>query len=74
MHEEPQVPNFGPPSQGPVLKEGLVLAIEPMVNVGVSDVFSLDDGWTVVTADGSLSAHFEDTVAITKDGPKILTR
>lgn len=74
MHEEPQVPNFGPPSQGPVLKEGLVLAIEPMVNIGVSDVFSLEDGWTVVTADRSLSAHFEDTVAITRDGPEILTR
>jgi methionyl aminopeptidase len=74
MHEEPQVPNFGPPSQGPELKEGLVLAIEPMVNVGTSEVFALEDGWTVVTADGSLSAHFEDTVAITKDGPQILTR
>ena len=74
MHEEPQVPNFGPPSQGPVLEEGLVIAIEPMINVGTADVFTQDDGWTVVTADGSLSAHFEDTVAITKDGPEILTR
>jgi methionyl aminopeptidase len=74
MHEEPQVPNFGPPSQGPELQEGLVLAIEPMVNVGTSDVFTLEDGWTIVTADRKLSAHFEDTVAITKDGPKILTR
>ena len=74
MHEEPQVPNFGPPNQGPELAEGLVLAIEPMVNVGTSDVFTLEDGWTVVTADRKLSAHFEDTVAITKDGPRILTR
>ena len=74
MHEEPQVPNFGPPSQGLELQEGLVLAIEPMVNVGGSDVFTLEDGWTIVTADRSLSAHFEDTVAITKEGPRILTR
>ncbi|UCG52237.1 MAG: type I methionyl aminopeptidase [Candidatus Latescibacterota bacterium] len=74
MHEEPQVPNFGPPAQGPELEEGLVLAIEPMVNVGKSDVYTLQDGWTVVTVDHSYSAHFEDTVAITKDGPQILTR
>lgn len=74
MHEEPQVPNFGPPSQGPELQEGLVLAIEPMVNVGGSDVFTLEDGWTIVTADRTMSAHFEDTVAITKEGPRILTR
>jgi methionyl aminopeptidase len=74
MHEDPQVPNFGPPSQGVPLEEGLVLAIEPMVNAGKSDVFTLDDGWTVVTADKSLSAHFEDTVAVTADGPEILTR
>jgi methionyl aminopeptidase len=74
MHEEPQVPNFGPPSQGPKLEEGLVIAIEPMVNMGEADVFTKDDGWTVVTADRSLSAHFEDTVAVTKDGPEILTR
>lgn len=74
MHEEPQVPNFGPPSQGPELKEGLVLAIEPMVNMGGADVFTLDDGWTIITADRSMSAHFEDTVAITKEGPRILTR
>jgi methionyl aminopeptidase len=74
MHEEPQVPNFGPPSQGPELKEGLVLAIEPMVNVGGSDVFTLEDGWTIVTADRSMSAHFEDTIAITKEGPRVLTR
>lgn len=74
MHEEPQVPNFGPPSQGPELKEGLVLAIEPMINIGGSDVFTLNDGWTIVTADRSLSAHFEDSIAITKEEPRILTR
>jgi methionyl aminopeptidase len=74
MHEDPQVPNFGPPNQGPVLEVGLVLAIEPMVNVGGADVFTLDDGWTIVTGDRSLSAHFEDTVAVTTEGPKILTR
>jgi methionyl aminopeptidase len=74
MHEQPQVPNFGPPSQGPKLEEGLVIAIEPMVNIGGPDVFTREDGWTIVTADHTLSAHFEDTVAVTKDGPKILTR
>jgi methionyl aminopeptidase len=74
MHEEPQVPNFGPPAQGPELKEGLVIAIEPMVNAGTGDVFTLPDGWTVVTADRKFSAHFEDTVAITREGPEILTR
>jgi methionyl aminopeptidase len=74
MHEDPQVPNFGAPNQGPVLEAGLVLAIEPMVNVGTADVFTLEDGWTIVTADRSLSAHFEDTVAVTGDGPRILTR
>lgn len=74
MHEEPQVPNFGPPNEGPELQEGLVLAIEPMVNVGASDVYTLADGWTIVTADSALSAHFEDTVAVTIDGPRVLTR
>jgi methionyl aminopeptidase len=74
MHEEPQVPNFGPPSQGPELRVGLVLAIEPMLNVGGPDVFTLQDGWTIVTADRSISAHFEDTIAITEKGPRILTR
>jgi methionyl aminopeptidase len=74
MHEDPQVPNFGPPRQGPILEEGLVIAIEPMINIGTADVFTLEDGWTIVTADQKLSAHFEDTVAITKDGPRILTR
>jgi len=74
MHEEPQVPNFGPPGQGPELEEGLVIAIEPMVNIGKSDVYTLQDGWTVVTADNTYSAHFEDTVAVTANGPEILTR
>ena len=73
LHEEPQVPNFGPPGRGPRLKAGMVLAIEPMVNIGDADVEILDDGWTVVTADGQLSAHFEHTVAITDEGPQILT-
>jgi methionyl aminopeptidase len=74
LHEEPAVPNFGRPGQGPRLKDGMTLAIEPMVNAGGSDVRVLDDDWTAVTADGSLSAHFEHTVAITKRGPKILTK
>jgi methionyl aminopeptidase len=73
LHEEPQVPNFGPPGRGPRLKAGMVLAIEPMVNIGDADVEILDDGWTVVTADGQLSAHFEHTVAITEEGAEILT-
>jgi len=73
MHEEPQVPNYGPPDRGPRLMAGQVLAIEPMVNVGGPDVVTRDDGWTVTTRDGSLSAHFEHTVAITPEGPEILT-
>lgn len=73
LHEEPQVPNFGPPSRGPRLKAGMVLAIEPMVNIGEAEVEILDDGWTVVTADGQLSAHFEHTIAITERGPEILS-
>lgn len=73
MHEDPQVPNYGRPGWGPRLKEGMVLAIEPMVNIGAYDVLLLDDGWTIVTKDGSLSAHFEHTVAITPSGPLILT-
>jgi methionyl aminopeptidase len=73
LHEEPQVPNFGPYGRGPRLKAGMVLAIEPMVNTGDADVEILDDGWTVVTADGQLSAHFEHTVAITENGSEILT-
>jgi len=73
MHEEPQVPNFGLPGKGPVLEAGMVLAIEPMVNAGTWEVETLGDNWTVVTRDRSLSAHFEHTVAILQDGPKILT-
>jgi methionyl aminopeptidase len=73
MHEDPQVPNFGPPGQGPELREGMVLAIEPMINVGRFEVEIGDDGWAIYTKDGSLSAHFEHTVAITRQGPRILT-
>jgi methionyl aminopeptidase len=73
MHEDPQVPNYGKPGTGPVLREGWVLAIEPMVNIGRHDVKVLSDGWTVITLDGRPSAHFEHTVAITADGPQILT-
>ena len=73
MHEEPQVPNYGEPGRGPRLAEGMVLAIEPMVNAGKPAVKVLGDGWTAVTRDGSLSAHFEHTVAVTADGPRILT-
>jgi methionyl aminopeptidase len=74
MHEDPQVPNFGPAGKGPRLKAGMVLAIEPMINAGKPEVRVLPDGWTAVTVDGSYSAHFEHTVAITKDGPQVLTR
>ena len=74
MHEEPQVPNYGSPGVGPRLQEGLVLAIEPMVNTGGPAVRILDDEWTAVTLDGSDSAHFEHTVAVTSNGPWILTR
>lgn len=74
MHEEPQLPNYGPPGKGPRLEPGLVLAIEPMVAAGRPEVRVLDDGWTAVTVDGSLAAHFEHTVAITENGPWILTR
>lgn len=72
-HEDPQVPNYGRPGSGPRIQEGLVIAIEPMVNLGSREIRTLDDGWTVVTADGSLSAHFEHTVAVTSEGPRILT-
>lgn len=72
-HEDPQVPNYGRPGSGPRIEEGLVIAIEPMVNLGSRAVRTLDDGWTVVTADGSLSAHFEHTVAVTSEGPRVLT-
>jgi len=73
-HEDPQVPNYGRPGRGPALEEGLVIAIEPMVNLGGPAIRTLSDGWTVVTADGSLSAHFEHTVAITTEGPRIMTQ
>ncbi len=74
MHEDPQVPNFGTRGKGPRLKAGMVLAIEPMINAGKPEVKVLPDGWTAVTVDGSYSAHFEHTVALTKDGPLVLTR
>ena len=74
LHEEPEIPNFGPPHQGPLLKEGMVLAIEPMVNMGTWQTRTLSDGWTVVTRDGLPSAHFEHTVVVTKSGPEILTK
>ena len=73
LHEEPQIPNYGDPGHGPRLAEGMVLAIEPMVNMGLPGVKVLDDGWTAVTKDGSLSAHFEHTVAVTADGPVVLS-
>jgi methionyl aminopeptidase len=73
MHEEPQVPNHGPAGRGERLKVGHVFAVEPMVNLGGAETEVLDDGWSVVTADGSLSAHFEHSIAITADGPQILT-
>ncbi|HJZ74417.1 MAG TPA: type I methionyl aminopeptidase [Vicinamibacterales bacterium] len=73
LHEEPQIANYGEPGRGPRLAEGMTLAIEPMVNVGKPAVKVLSDGWTAVTRDGSLSAHFEHTVAVTKNGPDVLT-
>ena len=73
MHEDPQIPNFGEPGTGPELEEGMVLAIEPMVNAGGHEVRMGADNWAVYSADGSLAAHFEHTVAITADGPRILT-
>jgi methionyl aminopeptidase len=73
MHEEPQIPNFGPSGQGPILKKGMVLAIEPMVNAGSFEIETQEDNWTIVTKDGSLSAHFEHTVAVTENGAMILT-
>ncbi|MCP4549601.1 MAG: type I methionyl aminopeptidase [bacterium] len=73
LHEDPQVPNFGPPGMGPLLRPGMVLAIEPMINEGTDEVRTLADDWTVVTADGKASAHFEHTVALTDEGPVILT-
>ncbi|MCI9084231.1 MAG: type I methionyl aminopeptidase [Bacilli bacterium] len=74
VHEEPDVPNFGKQGSGPVLKEGMVIAVEPMLNLGTREIFILDDDWTIVTGDEKPSAHFEHTVLITKDGYEILTR
>jgi len=74
LHEDPQVPNFGLPGRGPRLKSGITLAIEPMVNAGRHEVVVLDDGWTAVTMDGTLSAHFEHTILVTEDKPRILTK
>jgi methionyl aminopeptidase len=74
LHEEPQIPNYGPPGRREVLSPGMTLAIEPMINAGTAGTKVLDDGWTVVTADGKRSAHFEHTVAITPDGHEVLTR
>ncbi len=74
LHEEPQIPNFGKPGRGPRLKPGMVLAIEPMVNMGENEVKILSDGWTAVTKDGSLSAHFEHSVAVTENGVEILSK
>lgn len=73
MHEEPQVPNYGKPGTGPELKAGMVIAVEPMVNVGGPAITMGDDGWAVYSADGSLTAHFEFTVAVTEGGPRVLT-
>jgi methionyl aminopeptidase len=74
MHEDPQIPNFGERGRGPVLQPGMTLAIEPMINAGGPDVYLHEDEWSISTEDGSLSAHFEHTVAVTEQGPKILTR
>ncbi|MBE9485594.1 MAG: type I methionyl aminopeptidase [Chloroflexi bacterium] len=74
LHEDPQIPNYGPPARGPILKVGMTMAIEPMVNIGLPAVKVLQDGWTAVTIDGCYSAHFEHTIAITENGPEILTR
>ena len=73
LHEEPSIPNFGEPGKGPLLQPGMVIAIEPMLNLGGWQTRAMEDGWTVVTADGTLSAHFEHTLAITEDGPQVLT-
>jgi len=73
MHEEPQIPNYGPPGRGPLLAEGMTFAIEPMITAGGPEVVVHDDRWSISTRDGSLSAHFEHTVAVTEEGPRILT-
>ena len=72
-HEDPHIPNFGEPGRGPRLSEGMTIAVEPMITAGGPDISIADDGWTISTEDGSLAAHFEHTIAITPDGPRILT-
>lgn len=74
IHEQPDVPNYGARHTGPILKEGMVIAVEPMLNLGTRKIYMLQDGWTIITADGKPSAHFEHTVLVTKDGYEILTR
>jgi methionyl aminopeptidase len=74
LHEDPQIPNFGSPGRGPRLRSGMTLAIEPMVNEGGHEVVVIDDGWTAITLDGKLSAHFEHTILVTSDKPRILTK
>ena len=74
MHEDPQIPNFGPPGRGALLQPGMTLAIEPMITAGGPDIVLEADGWSITTADGSLAAHFEHTVAVTDDGQRVLTR
>ena len=74
LHEEPQVPNYGPPKQGHEIKEGMCLAIEPMINLGNKEVKTDDDGWTIRTLDGTFSAHFEHTIAVTAGGPLVLSK
>jgi methionyl aminopeptidase len=73
MHEEPQVPNYGEPGRGPKLSPGVTIAIEPMITAGAEDIVLADDRWSISTADGSLAAHFEHTIAVTENGPRILT-
>ena len=73
MHESPQIPNYWPGEPGPKMKVGNVFAVEPMINIGSEDTVTLGDGWSVVTKDGSLSAHFEHTIVVGEDGPEVLT-
>ena len=73
LHEEPQVPNYGRPKEGYKLHAGMCIAIEPMINLGKKEVYTSEDGWTILTADGKASAHFEHTIAIMEDGPRILS-
>ena len=73
LHEEPQIPNYGERDSGPIIKEGMCFAIEPMINMGSKDVYTKKDGWTICTKDGLPSAHFEHTIVVTEDGPQVLT-